>query len=124
MKPDIIIKRTGIHRILYSFVHSFNGLKWLCQNEAAFKQELLLFVPLTVVALWLELPAIHTLLVILSMVFVLLAEMINTAIEVMIDRVGLEYHLLSGVAKNIGSALVLISILCSLSVWGTILWLH
>lgn len=124
MKPDIIIKRTGIHRILYSFVHSFNGLKWLCQNEAAFKQELLLFVPLTVVALWLDLPAIHTLLVILSMVFVLLAEMINTAIEVMIDRVGLEYHLLSGVAKNIGSALVLISILCSLSVWGTILWLH
>ncbi|MGO1297486.1 MAG: diacylglycerol kinase [Vibrio sp.] len=124
MKPDIIIKRTGIHRILYSFVHSFNGLKWLCQNEAAFKQELLLFVPLTVVAFWLELPAIHTLLVILSMVFVLIAEMINTAIEVMIDRVGLEYHLLSGVAKNIGSALVLISILCSLSVWGTILWLH
>lgn len=124
MKPDIIIKRTGIHRILYSFVHSFNGLKWLCQNEAAFKQELLLFGPLTVVALWLELPAIHTLLVILSMVFVLLAEMINTAIEVMIDRVGLEYHLLSGVAKNIGSALVLISIFCSLSVWGTILWLH
>ena len=123
MKPDII-KRTGIHRILYSFVHSFNGLKWLCQNEAAFKQELLLFGPLTVVALWLELPAIHTLLVILSMVFVLLAEMINTAIEVMIDWVGLEYHLLSGVAKNIGSALVLISILCSLSVWGTILWLH
>ncbi|MFC3024274.1 diacylglycerol kinase [Vibrio zhugei] len=124
MKEDLIIKRTGLHRILYSFVHSFNGLKWLCQNEAAFKQEILLFVPLTIVAFWLELPAIQTLFVILSMVFVLIAEMINTAIEVMIDRVGLEYHLLSGVAKNIGSALVLVSFLCSLSVWGTVLWLH
>jgi diacylglycerol kinase (ATP) len=58
------------------------------------------------------------------MVFVLFAEMVNTAIEAVVDRVGLEYHTLSGVAKNIGSALVLLSMACSLAVWGTVLWLR
>lgn len=121
MQPKVIIKRTGIHRIIYTVVHSVNGIKWLCKHEAAFQQELMLFVPLTTVAFWLKLPTMHTLLVILSMVFVLFAEMVNTAIETVVDRVGLEYHILSGVAKNIGSALVLLSMVCSLAVWGVIL---
>lgn len=121
MQPKVIIKRTGIHRIIYTVVHSVNGIKWLCKHETAFQQELMLFVPLTIVAFWLKLPTMHTLLVILSMVFVLFAEMVNTAIETVVDRVGLEYHILSGVAKNIGSALVLLSMVCSLAVWGVIL---
>lgn len=124
MQQDIIIKRTGMHRIAYTFIHSFNGFKWLCKNEAAFQQELMLFVPLTYFAFWLDLPAMHTLLVMLSMLFVLFAEMVNTAIEAVVDRVGLEYHTLSGVAKNIGSAIVLLSMVCSLAVWGTVLWLR
>ncbi|ENM3859083.1 diacylglycerol kinase [Proteus vulgaris] len=124
MQQNVIIKREGVHRIIYTFVHSFNGFKWLCRNEAAFQQELMLFVPLTFFAFWLELPAMHTLLVMLGMVFVLFAEMVNTAIEVVVDRVSLEFHPLSGVAKNIGSALVLLSMICSLSIWGTVLWLR
>ncbi|MBY8031891.1 diacylglycerol kinase [Vibrio fluvialis] len=124
MQQNVIIKREGVNRIIYTFVHSFNGFKWLCRNEAAFQQELMLFVPLTVFAFWLELPAMHTLLVMLGMVFVLFAEMVNTAIEAVVDRVGLEFHPLSGVAKNIGSALVLLSMICSLSIWGTVLWLR
>lgn len=124
MQQNVIIKREGVHRIIYTLVHSFNGFKWLCRNEAAFQQELMLFVPLTFFAFWLELPAMHTLLVMLGMVFVLFAEMVNTAIEVVVDRVSLEFHPLSGVAKNIGSALVLLSMICSLSIWGTVLWLR
>ena len=124
MQQNVIIRREGVHRIIYTFVHSFNGFKWLCRNEAAFQQELMLFVPLTFFAFWLELPAMHTLLVMLGMVFVLFAEMVNTAIEVVVDRVSLEFHPLSGVAKNIGSALVLLSMICSLSIWGTVLWLR
>lgn len=124
MQQEIIIKREGIHRIMYTFVHSYNGFKWLCKNEAAFQQELMLFVPLSAFAFWLDLPAMHTLLVMLGMVSVLFAEMVNTAIEAVVDRVGLEYHTLSGVAKNIGSALVLLSMICSLAIWGTILWLR
>lgn len=124
MEQQLVIRRTGILRIIYTLVHSYNGFKWLCKNEAAFQQELALFVPLTVFAFWLDLPTMHTLLVILSMVFVLFAEMVNTAIEAVIDRISLDYHLLSGVAKNIGSALVLLSMLSSLAVWGTVLWLR
>lgn len=124
MQQQVIVTRTGIQRIVYTFVHSFNGFKWLVKNEAAFQQELLLFVPLTLFAFWLDLPAMHTLLVMLSMVFVLFAEMVNTAIEAVVDRIGLEYHQLSGVAKNIGSALVLLSMICSVAVWATVLWLN
>jgi len=124
MQQQVIVTRTGIQRIVYTFVHSFNGFKWLVKNEAAFQQELLLFVPLTLFAFWLDLPAMHTLLVMLSMVFVLFAEMVNTAIEAVVDRIGLEYHQLSGVAKNIGSALVLLSMICSVAVWATVLCLN
>ncbi len=124
MQQQVLVKRTGIQRIIYTFVHSFNGFKWLCKNEAAFQQELMLLVPLTVFAFWLDLPAMHTLFVMMSMIFVLFAEMVNTAIEAVVDRVGLEYHTLSGVAKNIGSAIVLLSMVCSLAVWGTILWVN
>ncbi|MCZ4292531.1 diacylglycerol kinase [Vibrio sinaloensis] len=124
MEQQLVIRRTGILRIIYTLVHSYNGFKWLCKNEAAFQQELALFVPLTVFAFWLDLPTMHTLLVVLSMVFVLFAEMVNTAIEAVVDRISLDYHLLSGVAKNIGSALVLLSMLSSLAVWGTVLWLR
>ncbi|MGY5540599.1 diacylglycerol kinase [Vibrio brasiliensis] len=124
MEQQLVIRRTGILRIIYTLVHSYNGFKWLCKNEAAFQQELALFIPLTVFAFWLDLPATHTLLVILSMVFVLFAEMVNTAIEAIVDRISLDYHLLSGVAKNIGSALVLLSMIASLTVWGTVLWLR
>lgn len=122
MQQEIIIKRVGMQRIMYTFVHSFNGFKWLCKNEAAFQQELMLFVPLTMFAFWLDLPAMHTLFVMLGMVFVLFAEMVNTAIEAVVDRVGLEYHALSGVAKNIGSAVVLLSIICSLTIWVVVVW--
>jgi len=124
MQQQVLVKRSGIQRIVYTFVHSFNGFKWLCKNEAAFQQELMLLIPLAAFAFWLDLPAMHTLLVMMSMIFVLFAEMVNTAIEAVVDRVGLEYHPLSGVAKNIGSAIVLLSMVCSLAVWATILWVN
>ncbi|MBR9728430.1 diacylglycerol kinase [Shewanella intestini] len=124
MQQEVIIKRTGIHRIFYTFIHSFNGFKWLCKNETAFQQELMLFIPLTIFAFWLDLSIIHTLMVVLSMVLVLFAEMLNTAIEVVVDRVSLDYHKLSGVAKDIGSAIVLLSMVCSLTVWGVVLYLR
>lgn len=124
MQTEIINKRTGISRLIYTFVHSFNGFKWLCKNEAAFQQELMLIVPLSIWLFWLDLPLIHQLFVMLSMGFVLFAEMVNTAIEAVVDRIGLEYHELSGVAKNIGSALVLLSIVCCAAVWGVVLWIN
>lgn len=122
MPTHQIIRRTGIRRVLFAFIHSFNGFKWLCRNEAAFQQQLMWIVPLSILALWLDLSANRTLLLLLSMLFVLFAEMLNTAIEVIVDRISHDYHQLSGVAKDIGSALVMLSMIGSAMVWGTILW--
>ncbi|GLT13591.1 diacylglycerol kinase [Vibrio algivorus] len=122
MNEKVVVKRTGIMRIIFTLKHSFNGLKWMLKNEAAFQQELVLFIPLTVLACYLDISAVQSVCLILSMMFVLFAEMVNTAIEAVVDRVGLEYHTLSGVAKNVGSALVTLSIIMSAMVWGVIVY--
>ncbi|CAM2846280.1 diacylglycerol kinase [Vibrio mytili] len=122
ISSSAVKKRTGVTRILYTFLHSFNGFKWLIKNEAAFQQELMLFVPLTGIACYLDISALQTVAVIVSMLFVLFAEMVNTAIEAVVDRVGLDFHRLSGVAKDIGSALVFLSMVMCVLVWGAVLW--
>ena len=122
MNEKIVVKRTGIMRIIFTLKHSFNGLKWMLKNEAAFQQELVLFLPLTVLACYLDISTVQSVFLILSLMFVLFAEMVNTAIEAVVDRVGLEYHTLSGVAKNIGSAVVTLSMIMSAMVWGVIVY--
>ncbi|WP_237293649.1 diacylglycerol kinase [Vibrio sp. CK2-1] len=122
MNEKVVVKRTGIMRIIFTLKHSFNGLKWMIKNEAAFQQELVLFIPLTVLACYLDISAVQSVCLILSMMFVLFAEMVNTAIEAVVDRVGLEYHTLSGVAKNVGSAVVTLSMIMSAMVWGVIVY--
>lgn len=121
MNDKTIVKRTGLMRIIFTLKHSYNGFKWMVKNEAAFQQELMLFIPLTVLTYYLDISTVQSLCLILSMMFVLFAEMVNTAIEAVVDRVGLEYHELSGLAKNIGSAVVTLSFLMSAMVWGIIL---
>lgn len=123
MSQETLAKRTGLRRLLYTFVHSYHGFKWLFYNETAFQQELLLFTPLTLLVFWLDLPGLHTLMLLLSMLFVLFAEMVNTAIEAVVDRIGLEFHPLSGLAKNIGSAFVMLSFIGFALIWGIILWI-
>lgn len=122
MNDKVVVNRTGIMRIIFTLKHSFNGLKWMLKNEAAFQQELVLFIPLTVLACYLDISAVQSLCLILSLMFVLFAEMINTAVEAVVDRVGLEYHTLSGVAKNIGSLIVTLSMIMSAMVWGVIVY--
>lgn len=122
MSEPKIIRRTGIARILYAFVHSYNGFKYLILNEAAFRQEVMLFIPLTILSFFLDVSAIEQCAMLLSLGFVLFAEMTNSAIEAVVDRIGLEYHELSGVAKNIGSAIVLLSSVMAVAVWLCVLF--
>ncbi|MFB9135694.1 diacylglycerol kinase [Vibrio olivae] len=122
MPTNTLKKRTGITRILYTFIHSLNGFRWLTKNETAFQQELILLAPLTILAIYLDISLMHTITVIVSMLFVLFAEMVNTAIEAVVDRIGLNYHPLSGVAKDIGSAMVFLSMVMCLMIWGAVLW--
>lgn len=109
---------TGLKRLLNACVFSFAGFKAIWIHEEAFRQEVLLFVITTPLAIWLGGTTIEKLLLIGSVVLVLLVELLNSAIEATVDRVGLERHELSGRAKDIGSAAVMLSL-----IWAGITWL-
>lgn len=119
--PQEVVKRIGIMRLIYTCKHSFNGLKWMCKNETAFQQELLLFLPLSLYAFFADISIIQTSLLMIALLFVLFAELVNTAIEVVVDRIGLEYHELSGLAKDISSAFVFISMIIACITWVAVL---
>ncbi|EIW7482698.1 diacylglycerol kinase, partial [Vibrio parahaemolyticus] len=80
-------------------------------------QELMLFVPLTAVAVWLPISFLLKALLICSLLFILFSEMANTAIEATVDRICTDFHPLSGLAKDIGSACVLISFIIATIIW-------
>ncbi|MEQ1635050.1 MAG: diacylglycerol kinase [Methylococcales bacterium] len=111
----------GIKRIINALFFSIAGFKATWQHEEAFRQEILLFVVTTPVALWLNLSVIEKLLMIGSVVLVLLVELLNSAVEAVVDRVGFEHHELSGRAKDIGSAAVMLSLVWAAVTWAAIL---
>ncbi|GAB0110804.1 diacylglycerol kinase [Pseudoalteromonas distincta] len=122
MSNKTVIKRQGLMRLIFTLSHSFNGLKWMSRFEAAFQQELALF-SLLGVFVWLQEVALRDkLLLIASLLFVLFAELVNTAVEVVVDRIGSEYHELSGLAKDIASASVFIAMLIAALIWWAVLW--
>ena len=117
-KPD----NKGVRRILRATGFSAQGLKSAWQHEAAFRQELVLVLVLSPVALWLGRTAVERGLLIVCCLIVLIVELLNSAIEAAIDRHGSEQHELSGRAKDMGSAAVLVSLVLVGLVWGLIAW--
>ena len=114
--------KTGLTRILSAFKNSTDGLKNTFKNEEAFRQELILTIILTPLAIYIGENHIERIFLITSLILLLLAELINTAIEVVIDRVSHEKNDLSKLAKDIGSAAVLIAFLNCFIVWFFILF--
>lgn len=108
---------TGIRRIIKAGKCSLMGLKAIVKHEAAFRQELLLVALLTPVAFLLGKTALGIILLLVGLALVLLVEVINSAIEAVVDRIGLEHHELSGRAKDLGSLAVLMSIIMCVLVW-------
>ncbi len=108
---------TGLKRILKATKYSFQGLKAAFINEAAVRQELLLVVIFTPVALWLDISVVEKILLIGVLVNILIVELLNSAVEAVVDRVGVEHHELSGRAKDIGSAAVFVSIAFAFCTW-------
>ncbi|QTF10086.1 diacylglycerol kinase [Brenneria izadpanahii] len=115
-------KATGIARIIKATGYSLQGLKQAWRHEAAFRQEILLTVIGAIIAYLLPVTLVEKLLLIGAIVLIMLFELVNSAIEAIVDRVGLEHHELSGRAKDIGSAAVFVAILLAAVVWGSILW--
>ena len=114
--------KTGLTRILSAFKNSTDGLKNTFKNEEAFKQELILTIILTPLAIYIGENHIERIFLITSLILLLLVELINTAIEVVVDRVSHEKNDLSKLAKDIGSAAVLIAFLYCFIVWFFILF--
>lgn len=113
---------SGFSRIIKACGYSIDGLRSAWRGEHAFRQELLLLAVASVVALLLPVPALQKLLLIGVFVLVLIVELINSAIEAVVDRVSLESHLLSKNAKDFGSAAVLLAVLLALATWAVIIW--
>ena len=115
-------KNTGIKRIVLAAGYSLAGFKAALQHEAAFRQEILLAIILVPVAFWLHVEPIQRLMMIAALFLVLIVELLNSAIEAVVDRIGSEHHELSGRAKDMGSAAVLCSLILLVYIWGTALW--
>ena len=103
--------------------YSLSGLQSAFKYEQAFRLEIYLSVILIPLAIWLANTPIELVLMIGSWILVMIVELFNSAIEATVDRIGSEMHELSGRAKDIGSAAVMISVLLSLFTWLTILFL-
>ena len=116
------LKPSGFARMFRAFDASMKGLTGAFREEAAFRQELALAFVVIPLGLWMGRNGIERALLIAPMFLVLVVELINSAIEATVDRIGLERHTLSGLAKDIGSAAVLMSLLLLAVIWVLILW--
>ncbi|WP_031385821.1 diacylglycerol kinase [Desulfonatronum thiodismutans] len=111
----------GIPRLTQAFVCSVQGLQSAWRNEEAFRLEVLAALLLIPAALWLGEGGVERVLLVGSVVLVLIVELLNSAVEAVVDRIGMEHNELSGRAKDIGSAAVLISLLLVPVVWALVL---
>ncbi len=114
----------GLARIQAAFFNSLKGFKATWSHEEAFRQEVLLCVVAAPLGLWLGQGGVEKALLLGSLLLVLIVELLNTGIEVAIDRISFERHELSGRAKDIGSAAVLTSLALAGAVWALVLLPH
>ncbi len=113
---------TGLTRIINATGYSLQGLRAALRHESAFRQEVALCLLLVPAAVWLGRSAVEWALLVGSLLLVLVAELLNSAVEAVVDRFGEERHELSGRAKDMGSAAVFIALLNVAVIWGLIAW--
>jgi diacylglycerol kinase (ATP) len=122
MQFDNNNKPKGLKRLFLALGHSFHAFTWLSRNEAAFRQEIVLLVTTLILLPFLSFSLYDNLLIVSATLFVMFAEIVNTAIEAVVDRIGLEIHELSGLAKDLGSACVTIALVILSLVWLVVLY--
>ena len=116
--------KTGITRLIHAFFHSMAGLEDAWRHESAFRQEILLAIFLVPLACVAPVSAVERALLIGSVLLVMIVELLNTGVEVAIDRISFDHHKLSKRAKDIGSAAVFVALLLLAMVWALILGPH
>ncbi len=129
MTPETLVSeqspfkgKTGVRRVLNALRYSMDGLRAAYTGEDAFRQEVLLAAALIPLALCLPVSGLGKALMIASVLLVLAVELINSAIEAVVDRVSLDRHALSKRAKDLGSAAVLLALINVAAVWGCVIY--
>lgn len=118
MKPG----KTGLARLIDATGYSIKGIRACWRNEAAFRQEVLLVIVLLPLSLLVAKSIEQWLLLVTPLFLLLIVELLNSAVENVVDRIGHELHELSGLAKDMGSAAVLICLLLTGTSWVAIAW--
>lgn len=113
---------TGIKRIIKAGQYSWQGVLAAYRNEEAFRQEVWLLVVAIPLALWIGDSALERALLIGSILLLLIVELLNSAIEAVVDRISFEHHELAGRAKDMGSAAVTIAIINAIVLWLVMLF--
>jgi len=114
--------KLGLTHMVDATRYSMQGIAAAFRNEVAFRQELLLVAVLAAASFWLAGNAIEWVILVAPLFILLIVELLNTALENTIDRVGKETHELAGRAKDMGSAAVLLSLLLIAACWGAVIW--
>ena len=114
MKQNIF----SIRRVIAAFGYSLEGLKACYKSEAAFRQEVILFIIGSISLLFLPIRTEIELLMLTTLFLMLIAELVNCAVETTIDRISTEMHPLSKKAKDVGSAAVLLTLVLTAIVWA------
>lgn len=114
-------KPTGIKKLWSATIYSIQGLKACYHSEYAFRLEVWLAIFLVPLGYWLGESSIERVLLIVPIFLVLIVELLNSAIEAIVDRISLDQHELSGFAKDVASAAVLLSLIIFLITWIIIL---
>jgi diacylglycerol kinase (ATP) len=112
----------GLSRLLAAAFSSVAGFRAAWRHEEAFRQEVVLGLVLIPCALWLGQTMAQRVLLIGSCLVVLIVELLNSAVEATVDRIGHDHHELSAQAKDMGSAAVLISLLLAVMIWLAVAW--
>lgn len=111
----------GWRRVVHAFGYSMKGFRACFKHEEAFRQEIFVLIFLIPMALWLGESPVERAMLVGSLIIVPIVELLNSAIEANVDRVGMERHKLSARAKDIASAAVFASIAFTLVIWGLVL---
>lgn len=116
--------KKGLRRIIDAAGYSAKGLRAAWRSEEAFRMECtlgIILIPLGVI--WGD-SGVEKALLVASCLLVLVVELLNSAIEMVVDRIGPDYHELSGHAKDMGSAAVFLSMCTFAVIWGAVFWGH
>jgi len=115
---------SGTARLIRATRVGLTALSWAFRNEEAFRLEVSGLVVLLPLSLWLGHNGVERALLAGALLQVLIVELLNTGIEVVVDRISVERHALSGLAKDLGSAAVMISLLLAVTIWACVLLLR